>query len=405
VWIHTPPRPLPLPPPNMCHGAPPPSLASSTHTSQTSPPSTTPSSPRSSASTASHESHKLLNDFYVAAITPGASPASSVQIPNVATIFSSPFPARASISAPSCSQKRTLLFANYLADHLLLTLPHRQFVFSIPKAPRIFFRHDQKLFAPVSSLIFSMISESYSLTAGKPITSAGVLSFQPFGDLLRANAHWHAIILEGGFDPDGMFFFLPIHDTQKLTECFRRRLIKFFLSKNLISEGFASTLLCWKHSGFSVNNSVRIGAEDHKARIALAQYRPPSHVPCETHLRAFRREGHLPHLLQPRSRREREGLGRLAVHRTRHPVHPSSRRSTYSLLWPVLIRSRWKWPEWDHVAAHAPRAGRSFIHGTDGRRFYGDWKGYGHTTFCERCSGRHRSHRGVWGARTRLYLE
>jgi hypothetical protein len=89
------------------------------------------------------------------------------------------------------------------------------------------------LFAPVSSLIFSMISEFYSLTAGKPITSAGVLSFQPFGDLLRANAHWHAIILEGGFDPDGKFFFLPIHDTQKLTECFRRRLIKLFLSKNL----------------------------------------------------------------------------------------------------------------------------------------------------------------------------
>lgn len=191
--------------------------------------------------------------------------------------FFVPFSCKGFYLCPSCSQKRTLLFANYLADHLLLALPHRQFVFSIPKALRVFFRHDQKLFAPVSSLIFSMISEFYSLTAGKPITSAGVLSFQPFGDLLRANAHWHAIILEGGFDPDGMFLFLPIHDTQKLTECFRRRLIKFFLSKNLISEDFASTLLCWKNSGFSVNNSVRIGAEDHKARIALAQYiaRPP----------------------------------------------------------------------------------------------------------------------------------
>jgi hypothetical protein len=57
-----------------------------------------------------------------------------------------------------------------------------------------------------------------------------------------------------------MFFFLPIHDTQKLTECFRPRLIKFFLSKNLIGEEFASTFLCGKNSGFSVNNSVRIGA-------------------------------------------------------------------------------------------------------------------------------------------------
>ena len=30
--------------------------------------------------------------------------------------------------------------------------------------------------------------------------------------------------------------------------------------------------MCWKHSGFSVDNRVRIGAEDHTARVALAQY-------------------------------------------------------------------------------------------------------------------------------------
>jgi hypothetical protein len=37
-------------------------------------------------------------------------------------------------------------FAEYMDEQLLLTLPHRQFVFSIPKALRIFFRCDQKLF-------------------------------------------------------------------------------------------------------------------------------------------------------------------------------------------------------------------------------------------------------------------
>jgi hypothetical protein len=30
--------------------------------------------------------------------------------------------------------------------------------------------------------------------------------------------------------------------------------------------------LCWKHSGFSVDNSVRLDGGDHKARQALAQY-------------------------------------------------------------------------------------------------------------------------------------
>ena len=78
-------------------------------------------------------------------------------------------------------------------------------------------------------------------------------------------------MLEGRFAPDGRFLFLPIHDTQKLTEAFRRAVIKLLLSKGLISEDFASTLLCWKNSAFSVDNKVRINGDDHKTRIALAQ--------------------------------------------------------------------------------------------------------------------------------------
>jgi hypothetical protein len=48
-------------------------------------------------------------------------------------------------------------------------------------------------------------------------------------------------VLEGGFTPDARFLFLPLHDTQKLSETFRRAVIKLFLSKALISEDFAST--------------------------------------------------------------------------------------------------------------------------------------------------------------------
>jgi len=89
--------------------------------------------------------------------------------------------------------------------------------------PPSYFRHDQKLFASVSSLIFSLIRQFYRLAAGSPLLStACAIGFQPFGDFLRANAHWHALVLEGGFTPDGKFLFLPIHDTQKLTEAFHR---------------------------------------------------------------------------------------------------------------------------------------------------------------------------------------
>jgi hypothetical protein len=96
-----------------------------------------------------------------------------------------PFSCRGFHLCPSCSQKRSLLFAEYLDEQLLLTLPHRQFVFTLPKALRVFLRYDQRLFGQISRLIFSLISEFYSAAASRPISSAAILAYQPFGDALR----------------------------------------------------------------------------------------------------------------------------------------------------------------------------------------------------------------------------
>ena len=102
-----------------------------------------------------------------------------------------PFSSKGFFLCPSCSQKRTLLFAEYLDEQLLLTLPHRQFVFTLPKALRVFLRHDQRLFARISRLIFCLIAEFYSAAAGKPILSAAVVAYQPFGDSFEPAAGAH----------------------------------------------------------------------------------------------------------------------------------------------------------------------------------------------------------------------
>ena len=75
---------------------------------------------------------------------------------------------------------------------------------------------------------------------------------------MRFNSHWHGIVLEGGFDTDERFVFIPIHAPPKMTECFRRRIIRFFLDRELITEAFASNLLSWKNSGFSINAKLRL---------------------------------------------------------------------------------------------------------------------------------------------------
>jgi hypothetical protein len=43
-----------------------------------------------------------------------------------------------------------------------------------------------------------------------------------------------------------------------MVEVFRRWVIKLLVGRGLLNEDFARNLLSWKHSGFSIDNSVRI---------------------------------------------------------------------------------------------------------------------------------------------------
>ena len=52
------------------------------------------------------------------------------------------------------------------------------------------------------------------------------MSHQTFGDMLRWNPHRHTIVLEGGFDEYGRFFYIPFNGLQVMVELFRRRVIK-----------------------------------------------------------------------------------------------------------------------------------------------------------------------------------
>ena len=93
--------------------------------------------------------------------------------------------------------------------------------------------------------------------------------------MLRLHHHFHTIVLEGGFDDEGTFFYIPFSGLGAMVEVFRRRVIRLLVEKELLAEEFAIKLLGWKHSGFSIDNSVRI--LDREAQTNLAEYisRPP----------------------------------------------------------------------------------------------------------------------------------
>ena len=128
----------------------------------------------------------------------------------------------------------------------------------MPKALRPFFRHDRQLFADMSRLIYCLLGEFFNEAAGRPLLTGMVIAHQTFGDMLRWNPHFHAIVLKGGFNTEGTFFYIPFWGPQSMIEIFRRRIIKFFVEKELLNESFAWNLLSWRRSGFSINNSVHI---------------------------------------------------------------------------------------------------------------------------------------------------
>jgi hypothetical protein len=187
-----------------------------------------------------------------------------------------PFSCKRWYLCPSCNQKRLLLFSEHLSENVLLKLPHRQFVFTLPKLLRPYFKYDRNLFEDVSRIIFSIIHDFYNETAKTTVKGGAVVSYQSYGDLMRWNPcssctagtarefafgklrHFHCLVLEGGIDETGSFHHVAIKDTVSLAEVFRRR--------------FALKILSWKHSGFSVDNSVPIPAYSNKARVNLSQY-------------------------------------------------------------------------------------------------------------------------------------
>ncbi|HUV09153.1 MAG TPA: transposase zinc-binding domain-containing protein [Spirochaetia bacterium] len=87
--------------------------------------------------------------------------------------FFRPFSCKGFHLCPSCSQKRTLLFAEYAENDLLLRLPHRFVTLSLPKCLRVFFRHDRKLFSELSRLIFDLIRGYFTEAAGSRDGGAG----------------------------------------------------------------------------------------------------------------------------------------------------------------------------------------------------------------------------------------
>ncbi|MCP3955925.1 MAG: transposase, partial [Desulfobacterales bacterium] len=175
---------------------------------------------------------------------------------------------------PSCHAKTVVQFGHHLKETVLYPVPHRQYVFSIPKILRRFFLYDRKLLGKLSQCAAKSLTKFFKMTLGKKTGIPGVVvAIQSFGDYARWHPHLHALVADGLFLESGYFFVMPKVDLRPLRELFRVYVLKMLKKEGLIDDSFVQMILKWRHtSGFSVHNQVRIRPEDDKGIENLSQY-------------------------------------------------------------------------------------------------------------------------------------
>jgi len=184
-----------------------------------------------------------------------------------------PFSCHQRCSCPTCHQKRSLLLSVHLTDDVLAEVPHRQFVFTIPKRLRLYFRYNRELLGELVHAAWETVSEIYSeeVAVGE-VFPAMIAGIQTFGDLINWHPHIHAIVPEGVFLSSGTFCPIDTVTDEMFCNRWQEKVFRFLKKAGLIDDEVIDSMKSWKFSGFSVNRDVRIEAGDKAGMMRLIQY-------------------------------------------------------------------------------------------------------------------------------------
>jgi hypothetical protein len=80
------------------------------------------------------------------------------------------------------------------------------------------------------------------------------------------------LVTEGVFLPDGTFLPLPKLAVEPFHKLREQEVFALLLAEGMITEDVVANMRSWKHSGFSVDQSVRLEAGDQEGVQRLIQY-------------------------------------------------------------------------------------------------------------------------------------
>jgi len=128
---------------------------------------------------------------------------------------------------PSCHAKRLAIWAQWLDTALLAPVPHRQVVLTIPKRLRAYCLYRRRLLGEIARIAALTVTAAIrTLTGERDLLVGIVVCLQTHGSRANWHPHQHLLVTDGGFRPDGTFVSWPAHDTARLTEAFRRAVLR-----------------------------------------------------------------------------------------------------------------------------------------------------------------------------------
>jgi Zn finger protein HypA/HybF involved in hydrogenase expression len=174
---------------------------------------------------------------------------------------------------PSCHAKRVAAFGEFACSNVLKNVPHRHFVFSIPKIIRIYFLFDRALLKDLARIAWEVLSCYYKNSVSKEgTTPAAICSIQTFGDMLGYNPHLHILCADGGFGERGIFYAAADLDGPALEPLFRHKILSMLKRRGLITDRVIELISNWRHSGFNVYCGDRIYPRDGQSMENISRY-------------------------------------------------------------------------------------------------------------------------------------
>lgn len=168
------------------------------------------------------------------------------------------------------------ILGHRLREEVFAPVPHRQWVFTIPKRLRLYFRYDRKLLVPLSGICraaWETIRDVYSLEVhGSVGMPAVITAVQTFWDLINYHPHIHTVAPEGVFTKFGYFVHIPYVCRLRAVEIWQEKVFGFLVEEGRIDREIAAMIRSWRHTGFSVDHTVRIEADDQNGMQRLIEY-------------------------------------------------------------------------------------------------------------------------------------